>query len=344
MNELLGSWMGDPLTSAGPSCREVANQVERNDKSPEPLLAGVFWWRFLDTGYFHRVVEALGATSSATPIVVGHAEGTRFDLLLLDPEYRADPVGTLLESKVLIDELEGQQVDSSVVERLAERVAEDGHVDVKSLQQSSSELAAAREFGVAVAHAPGEMDTCSLSPAIVFRDSDDIIRATLGTFVPDTKPTQATTADHAVPPETESVRILGLDAVVLRRHPQSDSCLLEIGSDVFDGRVKRGLRGPLRGTPPTHFEPVTFDGGRSGPTTTRVTGFDLSVIDPIPDEMSKVYTEPDTRPGDSGAALIDDNDRIIGFAGRRSRYDASTQFSVWVWAEQVYLAHELPMS
>jgi len=69
--------------------------------------------------------------------------------------------------------------------------------------------------------------------------------------------------------------------------------------------------------------------------------FDLSVIDPQVDEMSKVYTSADTAPGDSGAALINADDHIVGFAYRRSRYDAATQYSSWVWAEQVYMAHRL---
>ena len=63
-------------------------------------------------------------------------------------------------------------------------------------------------------------------------------------------------------------------------------------------------------------------------------------MDPQPEEMCRVYTEPDTAHGDSGAALIDEDGYIVGFAHSLSRY-GPPKFSTWVWAEQVYMAHKL---
>jgi len=57
--------------------------------------------------------------------------------------------------------------------------------------------------------------------------------------------------------------------------------------------------------------------------------------------MCRVYTEADTAKGDSGAALIDEDDHIVGFAYGRSPIDSPAQYSSWVWAEQVYMAHDL---
>jgi hypothetical protein len=72
-----------------------------------------------------------------------------------------------------------------------------------------------------------------------------------------------------------------------------------------------------------------------------ITSYDTAIVDPQADEMCRVYTEADTARGDSGAALIDENDFILGFAWRLSRYNSPVQYSSWVWAEQVYMAHDL---
>ena len=109
---------------------------------------------------------------------------------------------------------------------------------------------------------------------------------------------------------------------------------------LLDGRQQDGLKGPLRITP-TLYRFATFDGAVSGSTRTRVTSFDLAIVDPDPDELAWVYTEPDTARGDSGAALIDEDDFIVGFARRISGYDSDMQYSSWTSALMVYMAHNL---
>jgi len=108
----------------------------------------------------------------------------------------------------------------------------------------------------------------------------------------------------------------------------------------MDGRQRYGLKGPLKKMPRLNA-PAFFDGALSGPTPTLITANDLAIMDPQPEEMCKVYTEPATVPGDSGAALIDEDDYIVGFAHTRSGYGSRAKFSTWVWAEQVYMAHKL---
>jgi len=92
---------------------------------------------------------------------------------------------------------------------------------------------------------------------------------------------------------------------------------------------------------PKLYGPAFFTGAASGYVRTRITSFDTAIFDRKPGPMCRVYTEPDTAQGDSGAALIDEEDYIVGFAYGRSPYDAPIQYSSWVWAEQVYIAHDL---
>ena len=57
--------------------------------------------------------------------------------------------------------------------------------------------------------------------------------------------------------------------------------------------------------------------------------------------QQKVITNPSSQPGDSGAALIDSNKNVIGFATYRTGVNAVIPFSVWVWAEEIYYHHKL---
>lgn len=218
-------------------------------------------------------------------------------------------------------------------------------LESETLLNSAQELAASSQFGVAVVTAPQEIQTCALSPAISLQSADSAIVATLGSFLTEIDATPidtclATTADHALDDGWDAYTINGTQLDVIRRHDRSDSCLVRVSKSVLDGRQQNGLKGPLRITPAMH-RPANFDGAASGPTRTKLIGYDPAIVDPQPDEMCRVYTEPDTAKGDSGAALIDENDFILGFAWRLSRYDSPIQFSSWVWAEQVYMAHNL---
>jgi hypothetical protein len=79
----------------------------------------------------------------------------------------------------------------------------------------------------------------------------------------------------------------------------------------------------------------------SGVKQVRVREWDPSIVDPSPDELIRVYTEPDTRVGDSGAALISQDDFIVGFARRITGRNAAIQYSSWTYALMVYMAHDL---
>jgi hypothetical protein len=340
MNDALTSQRGDSLASAGPACAQVASALGGND--PEPLLAGVFWWRLLQTPFCADAADELGASAEADPVVVAYADATRFDLLFLDPFYEGEPYGLFLGATGTATAVSSHEPDLGVLDRLLQRSGMSAGLTPAILAGTSAELAANREFGMAVARAPEQTETCSLSPAVTLVDDDNEVVATLGTVLQTGKHGWiATTANHAVPAKATSVKAGNSSLRVVRRHSESDSCLLEIARALIEEHEQKGLAGPLRGLPPTQYAPATFFGGSSMYVLTHIHGYDPSVIDPQADEMSKIYTDADTAPGDSGAALIDSQDKILGFSLRRSRYGARIRFSVWVWAEQVYMAHDL---
>jgi hypothetical protein len=57
--------------------------------------------------------------------------------------------------------------------------------------------------------------------------------------------------------------------------------------------------------------------------------------------MLKLQTDADTDQGDSGCALRDENDRVLGFAFERTAYDDYPQFTDWIWAANALRALNL---
>jgi hypothetical protein len=343
MDELLGSDICGPLAGAGPASARVA-EAAASPEAGQSFLAGVFWWLFTRSEAYADAKKRLRASRRARPIVVSHADGTRFDLLLLDPRRRKRLAGVPLRGAQTSRRFTFPDSHRQRLDDVARRCHLDHALDGQVLADSARELAASPDFGVAIVNAPPEVPTCAPSPAVALQSADSEAVATLGSFLAGEEAggdtCLATTANHALGRRARTLTIDGAALDVVRRHNRSDSCLVRVPLSILDGRQRSGIKGVLRSTP-SLYGYGTFDGAASGLTRTRITAFDIAIVDPQPDEMCRVYTDADTARGDSGAALIDENDFIVGFAWRRSRYDAPVQFSSWVWAEQVYMAHHL---
>ena len=89
MDELLGSHIGAPLAFVGPASARVAEALP--GQMGQSFLAGVFWWLFTHSAAYRDVANRLRASKKARPLVVCHADETRFDLLLFDPCHRRSP-------------------------------------------------------------------------------------------------------------------------------------------------------------------------------------------------------------------------------------------------------------
>jgi hypothetical protein len=147
-----------------------------------------------------------------------------------------------------------------------------------------------------------------------------------------------TVADHAVRGH-EKVMVNGTLGSVISSDLISDSSFVEV--DAVVGEPARGQKGPLSGLSPRQMEVAEFDGIRSGKTTTRIVGWDPTILTMESYIQTKIVTEPVTMPGDSGAALVDGEDHILGFAFYTTGLNAQPAHSGWIWAESVYRAHGL---
>jgi hypothetical protein len=139
-----------------------------------------------------------------------------------------------------------------------------------------------------------------------------------------------TTARHAV---------VGRDDLYVSGHLTSvvgsseilDCALLSHPYQVHVGALDGGV---LEVTPRT-LEFATFDGARSGPTTTMVRSFDMRLMSAVRNTALCVLTDADTAGGDSGAGLYDSDGKLIGFCSERTEFGAVFECTSWIWAQQV---------
>jgi hypothetical protein len=91
-------------------------------------------------------------------------------------------------------------------------------------------------------------------------------------------------------------------------------------------------KGPLADRPPWETEKVVFWGRTSGERTTTVVSVDRGLPTIRPGKQMCVQTRPDTEEGDSGAALVNQSDNLVGFAFQRTAYGEPLEFTDWIWA------------
>ena len=92
--------------------------------------------------------------------------------------------------------------------------------------------------------------------------------------------------------------------------------------------------GGIRSTrAPSEAEQVRFEGvGTGSRVLTRVKSHDAGILRKRATVQLKVQTPADTNTGDSGSALVDDDDRVIGFGFERTAPADFPELTDWVWA------------
>ena len=338
---LLGTARADALALAGPSAARFAESCG-NHSVATPLLATVFWDACVRDQRFPTILRRAGASERACSegqlVVVRHAGGTRHDLLVLDPGFTlSHPRATRLDFTPSFDR---PATASPLWRELIHTAAEPWlSVDDRLVERAVVEVGEAMEFGVIVAAPPRALLTHCPSPAWGVGSTDSAVAAaTAGAVVVRQDGSVAvTTALHAVK-GVASVTVGGRRGRIVSAHEPTDSCLIALDDLPVDD-ARRGMAGVLQGVSPRQNEHAGFDGIGSGTKGTTVTAWDLSILAVQNYIGSKVYTSPDTVPGDSGAALIDSADQIMGFAVYRSAFGEPIEYSAWVWADQVFGAH-----
>lgn len=138
---------------------------------------------------------------------------------------------------------------------------------------------------------------------------------------------------HGTGPVGTKVKIGGRECVVKRASELQDLVFIPVDKD-FTYLGLRG-RGGLRGQgdlAPAEGDSAWFDGATNANTETWVQSVDRSIFRNAPGTQLRFQTDRDTDHGDSGSALLDSQDRILGFAHRMTDYGEHPEFADWVWA------------
>ncbi len=354
------------LADSGRASLAIARTIGDAGRA-EQVLASVFWWCYVRTGPFEDLIRRSipGAfmdrdTRSANPIrgrdvqlmVVAHDVATRYDLLVLGPAGTPSAAFSVSDLEQNLLRGSGSEIRSIARrndELLQRRLALAGvNVHITAIADAVFEMSVRWPFGIVVGAQPEAILTSAMtvksfiapSPALsVTVPREPEMLATAGLIGGDHEGrVLVLTARHAVA-DPDQVRVAHWDARVRSSDEVTDSCVLEVSCAAGEWRGA-GLAGLRKIAPVQHHE-ATFDGAASQHRETMIRSYDLSILDPDQYLASKVYTDPDTVPGDSGAALIDSDDCVVGFAVSRTAFGAPLEFSSWVWACQVLARHGL---
>lgn len=353
-DELLGEEPSRDLARAGSACEALAHTLDEGDASP--LIATIVWDVFCRTEAFQETVRGItrAPIGDRETFVVRHplfGGRPRHDLLVFDsamrdsePQSASIPSGHHAWIAEGIDQYRADGCGSSI------------QFSVDSWNQVIEEATAAQDFGLIVAEPPptirlsGGTFSAPTPPIHVRRREDAREHGTAGVVARSAEGTMVLTAalhalrekdDEPIPEGTE-VWLDHAAGEVTRFHEISDSAIISLDHpEELDLRGARVLQGPLRGVTPREGQQMTFEGAVSGEEHPYVTGWSPDLLDEQPYSQSKVLTTPESVPGDSGAALSDPDDNLIGFAFARSRFDAVPPYSSWIWADSVFSVHKL---
>jgi len=186
---------------------------------------------------------------------------------------------------------------------------------------------------------PRMIPLCTPAPHISLKSDGKI--STAGLLCRDADGALGVTACyHGTGPVGTHVMVDLRECEVTRADKVQDIVFIPLGEG-FNIPDLVGLRGVESNSEPSRSARVRFDGATNQNKATRILSTDFGLLRARPTVQLKVQTDPDTDQGDSGSALLDDNDRVLGFAFERTAYDDYPQFTDWIWAANALRALQL---
>ncbi|MBW2599883.1 MAG: hypothetical protein JRC60_07395 [Deltaproteobacteria bacterium] len=346
MEKWAGTNDGLSLYDVGVATKAVHDIVQNEDRTTA-LVANTFWQSYLNSDAFARDAMKLGIDPAATllheALVVPHGVN-RYSLLLTAPNV------TYGEPRTYIVDVDSYCLREGWQRAMEKRVKKLESVgkEFRPFQMLSyfrledrvaSEAMQGQPFTVVAVNTYKDELTSVPSPiaSVSISGSAGPGSSTAGAVVQDhAHRAGVTAAAHAIP-KNASISIAGQGASLVSRDDiYTDSCFLEVNPPP----QAKPTNGPLTLAPRSN-EPVFFEGMTSGSQSTRVVAYnhELPYLDPYLQQT--VRTEQVTALGDSGSALLDTNDYIIGFAYSRSGPQAPAPYSSWIWANAVFNKHNL---
>ena len=336
------------LSGIGPFSREVRDFL-KSERTTAALLATHFWRAWLGSAGAEELLRAHGASpvgiANCRTIIVPRRDLYRFDLVVLDPGPKWDfkPVNIDISATASLPQLQHGSYLSSpdnvppLIRPAAPRLLSESFNDGQ--QPYAVVLAASPEFErLMVPDQPLYVDNKSAGE-----------HSTAGAVVEDlTKAGRigVTVALHGIGEAgigeaVTAVTVAGQPGTVVRTSPVTDSAFIELPGKPSCSAVS--IKGVLSGLAPRGSQTATFIGVTSSKRSTTITGWSPEVPTPSGYCQARVYTGRDAQPGDSGSALVTDDDWIVGFAFERSLPGRNPVQCSWIWAELVFNALQVKL-
>jgi hypothetical protein len=261
-------------------------------------------------------------------------------LLVLDPA-----IGDVSQSRRVTDEVNLQPKGlmaafarlQPFIERVDHKLA---GVFSEAPGESALELMAIVRPEIVVSRRPRMVPLSAPSPCVDVRTGPEL--SSVGIFCRDRAGQLGVTACfHGTGPVGTAVRVGTTAATVTLADPVQDMVFIPLPAGYAVPPVcgKGGVRNVRA---PSEAEPVSFEGVGSGRRVdTRVKSHDAGILRRRPAVQLKVQTPADTNSGDSGSALVDAEDRIVGFGFERTGIGEYPEFTDWIWADNALSALEL---
>jgi hypothetical protein len=331
---------GRDLALAGPSTQEIRRHAGSEEQT-RPLVASTFWQSYVNSDAFERELTRYGMSltvlGEGEPLIVTH--GFQRYTLLLPSHQISGPISFVAE--VTAAELHEGWYRANTRRLFARdlppyipnpiRIQE----ELGLTPQVAVEAYELQRFYVLIVPWMEEELTTVPCPACMV-DTSGVCPSTAGAIVQDSVGrVGVTAAAHAVPVGS-SVEVNSYPAYVVARADDAkyDCCFIHVPGVSWVGLCSPSY-GPLKLAPRMN-EPASFDRVGHGKVVTSVRAFNYELPYIDPHLQQTVRTDYVTSRGDSGAALLDNNNYILGFAHSRSAANASVSYSSWIWADAVF--------
>lgn len=324
------SWLPD----LGPVSQNLMLTIG-NEGITASVLATNFWRAWLSSERSEALLRSHGASpiemGKRKTIIVPRPQLNRFDLIVFDPELGTDFQPKSIE---LNETLQLSQLQFGA--RLAATTNPLRHLWEDAPQAATESFKGGNQpYAIILAPSPRVERLYVPSTPLDVLDASIGQHSTAGVVVEDlTKQGRVgvTAALHGISASSTSVTVDGKSGTVIRTHPITDSAFIEVADPSCAALTAKGV---MRGLAPRGSQNADFVGAVSRRRTTTIVGWDPQVPTPSAHRQACIYTGRDAQPGDSGCALVTDDDWIVGFAFERTLPGQSPVQCSWVWAESV---------
>lgn len=266
---------------------------------------------------------------NAKMLAVFHGDkGLRVSILILDPALDANSPASLAPS-AWIDDL------TRAAPNLFDKSPLNTALPAFDSDDTIQALWIARPR-IVVAPAPKMIDTCVRRPAGKVTCGGKT--SAVGAYARDSSGRPGVTVCyHGTGGVGTELSIDNVPRTVTSASQVLDTCFVAMSEQDMPPPPLLASKGLLMSRAPGGQEHHTFWSQASSVTKeARIIGTDLGLPEPTPQRQLCLYTDPVTNYSDSGGALVNDDDQLVGFSFQRTPFGNSFEYSTWIWAHSAF--------